>query len=261
MKTGFEGLDKIINLEDPQLILLTGTHFIEELSGDIANNVCLKQECEVLEVVSCKKEYLIKRMLVNEADVNYKSWTLKDKYSDKELQQIGQATVNLIEVTKRLPIIIEQDFNLYNLKEVVKLVSDFANHYADRGITANTLVVLDIVPLNSQHKGRYRKQILKLIKDLKKISIKLRYPIIFIDNIDISKKHNTDNNTCNYLTKEHIDNINKINKYVDTFIIVNSDNEQRDIFNVDVYDTKAKIGTCKLKYDFRCRKFEDYNNI
>ena len=69
---------KIINLEDPQLILLTGTHFIEELSGDIANNVCLKQECEVLEVVSCKKEYLIKRMLVNEADVNYKSWTLKN---------------------------------------------------------------------------------------------------------------------------------------------------------------------------------------
>lgn len=261
MRTGFEGLDEIINLEDPQLILLTGTHFIEELSGDIANNVCLKQEREVLEVVSCKKEYLIKRILVNEADVNYKSWTLKDKYSDKELQQIGQATVNLIEVTKRLPTIIEQDFNLYNLNEVAKLVSDFANHYADRGITANTLVVLDIVPLNSQHKGRYRKQILKLIKDLKKISIKLRYPIIFIDNIDISKKHNTDNNTCNYLTKEHIDNINKINKYVDTFIIVNSDNEQRDIFNVDVYDTKAKIGTCKLKYDFRCRKFEDYNNI
>ena len=70
----------------------------------------------------CKKEYLIKRILVNEADVNYKSWTLKDKYSDKELQQIGQATVNLIEVTKRLPTIIEQDFNLYNLNEVVKLV-------------------------------------------------------------------------------------------------------------------------------------------
>ena len=136
-------------------------------------------------------------------------------------------------IWQRLPTIIEQNFNLYNLKEVVKLVSDFANHYSDRGIPANTLVVLDIVPLNSQHKGRYRKQILKLIKDLKKISIKLRYPIIFIDNIDISKKHNTDNNTYNYLTKEHIDNINKINKYVDTFIIANSDNEQRDIFNVD----------------------------
>ena len=58
MKTGFEDLDKIINIEEPQLILLTGTTFIEELSGDIANNVCLKQEGEVLEVVSCKKEYL-----------------------------------------------------------------------------------------------------------------------------------------------------------------------------------------------------------
>lgn len=260
MKTGFEDLDEIINIEEPQLILLTGTNFIEELSGDIANNVCLKQECEVLEVVSCKKEYLIKRMLVNEADVNYKSWTLKDKYSDDELKQIGQSAVNLIEVTKRLPTIIEQDFNLYNLKEVVKLVSDFANHYADRDIV-NSLVVLDIFPLNSQHKLKYRKQILMLIKKLKQISSRLRCPIIFIYNIDISKKYNTDNNTCNYLTKEHIDNINKINKYVDTFIIANSDNEQRDIFNVDVYDTKAKIGTCKLRYDFSCRKFEDYNNI
>ena len=44
MKTGFEDLDEIINIEEPQLILLTGTNFIEELSGDIANNVCLKQE-------------------------------------------------------------------------------------------------------------------------------------------------------------------------------------------------------------------------
>lgn len=34
--------------------------------GDIANNICLKQECDVLEIVGCKKEYLIKRKFVNE---------------------------------------------------------------------------------------------------------------------------------------------------------------------------------------------------
>lgn len=34
--------------------------------GDIANNICLKQECDVLEIVGCKKEYLIKRIFVNE---------------------------------------------------------------------------------------------------------------------------------------------------------------------------------------------------
>ena len=34
--------------------------------GDIANNVYLKQECDVLEIVGCKKEYLIKRIFVNE---------------------------------------------------------------------------------------------------------------------------------------------------------------------------------------------------
>jgi len=239
MKTGFNELDKIIDLEKPQLILLTGSHHIEELSGDIANNVCLKQECEVLEVVRCKKEYIIKRILVNECNVNYKNWTFKDKYNDDELKQIGKATVDLIEVTKRLPTIIEQDFNLYNLNEVVKLVSDYANYYADKE-TVDTLVVLDLFPINSQYTEKYKKRVIKLIKDLKKISNKLRCPIIVIADINITKK---------------------INKYVDTFIITNSDNEQRDIFNVDVYDTKAKIGTCKLRYDYNCRKFKDYEGV
>lgn len=57
MKTGFKNLDEIIDLEQTGVVLLTGTNFIDMLSGDIANNVCLKQECEVLEVVRHKKEY------------------------------------------------------------------------------------------------------------------------------------------------------------------------------------------------------------
>ena len=131
MNTGFKNLDKIVNLEESKVILITGTN-ADILSGDIANNICLNQGYEVLEVVSHKKEYLIKRLLVNQSNVDYKKWTLKDKYTDKELMQIGQATINLIETTKRLPIIIEQNMNLYNLRNITKLVSDFANRYADR---------------------------------------------------------------------------------------------------------------------------------
>lgn len=246
MKNEFEKLNKIINLTSPQLILLTGNrHFIEELSGDIANNVCLKQGWEVLEVVSCKKEYLIKRMLVNEANANYKKWTLKNEYSDNELKQIGKATVKVIEVTKRLPTIIEQ--NLYDLKGIAKLVTAFANYYADRE-QVNALVVLDIVQLNTIHKEKYKRQIIKLIRRLKQISMKLRCPIIFT--------YKNENNNNDYLTKNDIYNINKINKYVDTFIITNSNNEKRDVFDIDIYDNKNKIGTYKLKYDFICRKFE-----
>ena len=55
MKTEIRVLDKIINLEQSGIILLTGNK-ADILSGDIANNVCLKQNCEVLEVVSHKKE-------------------------------------------------------------------------------------------------------------------------------------------------------------------------------------------------------------
>ena len=131
MNIGLKNLDKIVNLKESEVILLTGIN-VDVLSGDIANNICLNQEYEVLEVVSHKKEYLIKRLLVNQSNVDYKKWTLKDKYTDKELMQIGQATINLIETTKRLPIIIEQNMNLYNLRNITKLVSDFANRYADR---------------------------------------------------------------------------------------------------------------------------------
>ena len=28
-----------------------------------------------------------------------------------------------------------------------------------------------------------------------------------------------------------------------------------DIFDIDVYDKNKRIGTCKLKYDYECRKF------
>ncbi|MCI9246345.1 MAG: hypothetical protein HFJ30_04380 [Clostridia bacterium] len=268
MNIGFKGLDKIINIEEPQLILLTGSYFIEELSGDIANNICLKQECKVLEIVSCRKEYIIQRMFVNEANVNYRKWYCKNQYTDEEVKRIGESTLNLIESLKRLPTIIEQNMNLYDLQEVAKYVSDYANEYADRE-EVNTLVVLDIFPLSygeKETKGRdtkrYRRESLKLIKKLKRISHNLRCPIIFIDNIDLTKKYNVETHSCNYLTKKDIDEIEKINRHVDTFIIANVDEtinvEDTDIFNIDVYDQNKKIGTCKLKYDFICRKFVDY---
>ena len=68
MNTGFKNLDKILNLKNSEVILVTGINS-DILSGDIANSICLRQEYEVLEVVSHKKEYLIKRLLVNQRNV------------------------------------------------------------------------------------------------------------------------------------------------------------------------------------------------
>lgn len=274
MKTGFKSLDEIINLAEPQLILLTGTNNIEELSGDIANNVCLKQECDVLEIVNCKLGYILQRMFVNLADVNYRSWYRRNEYTDEELKRIAIKIEDVIEGTKKFPKIIEQGLFVYDLKKVAKFVEDYANHYADRGTPANTLVVLDIFPLKDIQKHliysktrrlrkylEYRKDrndCLKLIKELRKISHELSCPIIFIDNIDMMKKYNADL-TRNYLTKNDIDNIKQVNKYVDKFIILNADKrEDINLYNVDVYNQKEKIGICKLKFDSNCRKFLDY---
>ena len=264
IKTGFNELDKIIDISKPQLILLTGATLADILSGDIANNICLKQECEVLEIIHTRKEYLIKRMLVNESNVNYRKWNQENRYTDEEVKRIGKSVVNLVEVTKRLPTIIEQNVNLYDLKKVAKFVSDYANYYADREIV-NTLIVLDIFPLSEVFKDRFTKkdrEIIQLIKKLKNISHKLRCPIIVVDSIDILKKVNKQTNIYNYITKDDINDINTINKYVDTFIILNKNQKEQenpqintDIFDIDVYDKNKRIGTCKLKYDYECRKF------
>lgn len=225
--------------------------------GDIANNICLKQECDVLEIVGCKKEYLIKRIFVNECNVNYRKWTLKDQYTKQELQQIGQATVDLIETTRRLPTIVEQDLELYKLKNVARLVDEWANHYADCE-DISTVVILDIFPLNremrSKNEKRYARESVKLIKKLHKISKKLNCPIIVVAEIQLIKKYNKQ--SYNYLTPKDLDNIDKINKYVDNYILLNYTNEN-GIFNLDIYNSNTKIETCKLRYNYDIRKFEE----
>jgi len=253
MKTGFNELDKIIDIGIPQLILLTGIHLIEEFSGDIANNICFKQQDDkdynVLEIVRCRKEYIIQRMIINEANVNYRNWYHKEKYTNEELQKIGKAVINVINAPNRIPRIIEQDLELYDLRKVAKLIENYANEYADKE-DITTLVVVDVFPLSSPDilYNKKKREIFKFIKDLKMISYKLKCPILVLYNIE--------NNKCNYLTKENIDNINKINKYVDKFIITNID--KTNTYNVDVYNKTEKIGECKLKYDCNIRKFYDY---
>ena len=256
IKTGFKSLDKLIDLNHAGIAVLTGIGFADILSGDIAHNICLQQEYDVLEIVSPKKEHLIKRLLVNYANVNYKKWTLKDQYTKEELQQIGQATVDLIETTRRLPTIIEQDLELYKLKNVAKLVEEWANCYADSE-DISTAVILDIFPLNreakSKNEKRYARESVKLIKKLYRISKKLNCPILLVLGIDLKKQYN---NNFKYLTLNDIDNISKIHRFIDNFLVLNYANENR-IFNLDIYNNKEKTGSCKLRYNYEIRRFEE----
>lgn len=256
IKTGFKSLDTLVDLNKPRLTVLTGIGFADMLSGDIANNVCLGQEYDVLEVVSPKKEYLIKRLFVNNANVNYKKWTIKNQYTKQELEQIGQATVNLIEVTKRLPTIIEQELDLHNLKNVARLVDKWANCYADRE-DIMTLVVLDVFPLNKEMKckeeKRYTRETVKLIKKLHKTSKKLNCPILLLLGIDLKKQYN---NKFKCLTPKDLHSIDKINRFIENFLVLNYTNEN-GIFDLDIYSNKEKTGTCKLRYNYNIRKFEE----
>lgn len=266
MKTGFKDLDEIFNIAEPKLILLTGksNHFISMLSGDIANNICLEQGNEVLEIIGILKEYLIKRIFVNNADVNYNKWTLKnkyeeEKYTNKELEQIGLATMNLIETTKKLPTIIESEILGYDLKEIKKLILRYANWYADRD-EIRTLVILDIAPfsydiIKCKWKKEYLKSLTKFksfiydryyefcryqeakkfIKSVQKIAKKLRCPIMIV---------------C-----EEGFLFSKIRKYADTTININFVEEHSNIVEVKV-EEENKVKTCKLNYNGGIRKFE-----
>ena len=87
-----------------------------------------------------------------------------------------------------------------------------------------------------------------------KISKKLRCPIFIVMGIDITKKYNTEERKCNYIDKGYINNVDKINKYVDNFIIING-TEQYNIYKLDIYSNNEIIGDCKLRYDNNIRKF------
>lgn len=236
MKTGLKNLDKVFNIERPQLVILTGNNFVNMLSGDIANYVCLTEENgEVLEVVNQKKEYLIKRLFINETNVNYNKWCLKDKYTEAELKQIGQATVNLIETTNRLPTIIENDF--YDLKGLKKYIYKWVNSYADRGKDIYSLVVLDLYPFNKCNpaKDKVRFEEIRFAKVMSKYSKKYSCPILMV---------------C---TNENI--LNKISKYVDRIIKLGRKADY--ILDVDIIEKGKKVNSCKLRYNVDIRKFED----
>lgn len=235
MKTGLKNLDNIFNIDQAQLVLLTGNRIVDMLSGDIANNICLAEDrYEVLEVVSCFKEYLIKRLFVNQANVNYRKWTHKNEYTEEELKQIGQATVDLIETTTRLPRIIEND--LWNLKDLEKYIYKFVNSHADRD-EIMSLIVIDIYPFNSYP---YKKEIdfnknINFIKAMNEYSKRYNCPILVVCTNDIVLNE----------VKEYVDKILKLGDRYDS------------VLNVDIIENDKIINSCKLKYNFDIRKFED----
>lgn len=236
MKTGLENLDKVFNIEQPQLVLLTGNPSVDMLSGDMANNICLANDrYEVLEVVSCFKEYLIKRLFVNQASVNYRKWSLKNQYNEEELRKIGQATVNLIETTQKLPQIIEN--KLLNLKDLKKYIYKFVNSYADRD-EIMSLIIVDIYPFNnyiSCKKDKVRYEYKKFMRAMNKYSKRYNCPILII---------------C---TNEII--LDEISKYADRIIRLKDIKDS--IIDLDIIENNKVINSCKLKYNYEIRRFED----
>lgn len=243
MRTGFKALDKIIDIEKPQIIMLVGNGDMPSMfSGDIANNVCLEQGIKVLEIVDTLKEYLIKRMFVNCSNVNYWKWTQKDKYSDDELKQIGQSTANLIETTRPLPYIIERTPFVYERTDLKRIVLNYANDFADRD-KVKSLVVLDLNEFSFEFtcKARERRKFeeaRKILKDMKKISKELRCPMI--------------------ITTDSYDKFKKYGKYIDTFITMDKNVVNEDIYDLDVLNSNEKIiGNCKIRYNSEIRMFEN----
>lgn len=238
MNTGFNELDKLINLNEPEIIAFTGLSLVNMLTGDIANNICLHQEYDVLEMVSHKKEYLIKRLVINQADVNYRNWYPK-VYDEKELKQIAVSTLNLFETTKRLPNIVET--KTMDTKDIIHYIENYANWYADRD-EIRTLVILDFFPLNdsyilenSKRDKRYKRESVKLIKSLSKICKRLRFPLIFV----------------------YFRDIDEITNYVDKWVVLKENKNRRSIMSLEVHNKNELIGTCDLKYNFEYRRFEN----
>ena len=119
----------------------------------------------------------------------------------------------------------------------------------------STTNILDIFPLNrevkSKNEKRYTRESVKLIKKLYRISKRLNCPIIIVAGVELKKQYNS----FKCISPQDID-IGKINRFIDNYIILNCTNENK-IFSLDVYNKEGKVRTCKLKYDYDIRKFEE----
>ena len=243
MKTGFEKLDKIIDINKPNLILIAdniGGHFAAEFSGDIANNLVLKQEdtehnIKVLELVSCPKEYLIKRLVINQCEVNYRNWCTY-AYTDEEFMKIGKTINNLIETTRLLPNI--EEIHHETIKEIKQKIIKFCNY---EGIDdfGNGLIVLDLYMFTNNNKSKREiKKCAKWLRNLRKITKICNAPIL----VTYSKYCNKD------LIIKDFDK--EILKNIDTAIIIND----RDKFSIY---SEQKVTNVQLQYLSEYRK---YNN-
>ena len=241
ISTGFKELDKLVDISMPQIIMIVGKcRDGEELSGDIANNICLKQELNVLEIVDSRKEYLIQRMLVNQANA----------YTDEELKKIGKSTVNTVYSLKPLPIIIEEENLWPRRKKIKEIVSYFAEDFGEHYPIYAGIIVLDLYEMNTvcerkklkKWEKRNEKEAIKIIKDMQKICKKTKCPII------ITKQYQNINEKINI---EKITNYNKIQKNIDTFITIDQN-------EIEVYSKNKLVGKTKLIYNTEIRKYEEY---
>lgn len=158
----------------------------------------------------------------------------KNEYTEAELKQIGQATVDLIETTKRLPRIIEND--LWDLKDLEKYIYKFVNSYADRD-EIMSLIVIDIYPFNGYpyKKEKDHNKNKNFIKAMSEYSKRYNCPILVVCTNDLILEE----------VKEYVDKILKLGDRHDS------------ILNVGIIENDKIINSCKLKYNFDIRKFED----
>lgn len=249
IKTGFNSLDKIINLNKPQLITLVDKlegRRAGELSGDIANNISLEQEIPVLELVSCFKEYLIKRLVINQCKVDYRSWYPKH-YTDEEFIKIGKTMTDLIETTKKLPYI--EELGRQSIKQVKNRI---INYVIENRIDENKtgLVVIDSNSFTFMEKDKIDKKIMNTwIKELQKIVKKYHVSMILTYSPDIN----------NYKKELEISDVDtSIIKYSDSIVLMN-ENKSNENIDLKIY-MNNKMEKCTIKYSRKYRKFEDVRN-
>ena len=111
-----------------------------------------------------------------------------------------------------------------DVKDIIHYVENYANWYADRD-KIETLIVLDIFPLNDGYMLKESKRYIRYKKDC-----------III--------YNQDNNIFNI-------------KYIDKYVIMKEKEAENGTMSLEIHNKDKQIGTCDLKYDSTRRKFEN----
>lgn len=234
MKTGFEEIDKTIDLDKSKIIVIGGKSDIAKtaLALNIASNVAFQNKGVLIFSLEMSKEQLVNRLVASDALVENKK-IRENNFNDEEWKKVVES-VSKIKETK---IFIDDTMNI-SIQEILEKIRKIKTK------ESINLIIIDELQLVTDNEVTYKinkkERILKILKELSK---ELNVPILITYSLESLDKITDSNVLLNEICKE-----DEETQYIDNKILLCKKKNSFDV-KVLISDRKSNsINNFELSY-------------